>query len=191
LSVAIEQRRMSLAEFLALPDEEPALELEPDGTVIQKMSPQGEHSTLQYSLARFVNAFAVPRRMARAFIELRAVYGGAAYVSDVSVYLWNRIPRKPDGSVLDDFTEPPDIAVEIASPGQGVNAQVRRCVWHVENGVLIAMQVDPSDRSVALFRAGVAPRAVVGAEAIDFSAVLPGFELTVDQLFATLRLESD
>lgn len=34
--MAIEQRRLTLEEFLALPDEKPALELHPDGTITQK-----------------------------------------------------------------------------------------------------------------------------------------------------------
>jgi Uma2 family endonuclease len=69
-------------------------------------------------LGRQVDAFAEPRRMARAFPELRTVFGGAAYVPDVAVYRWERIPPTAEGEVPDDFTEPPDIAVEIISPGE-------------------------------------------------------------------------
>ncbi len=44
--MAVTQRRMTLEEFLALPEEKPALEYE-DGVVTQKMPPQGKHASLQ------------------------------------------------------------------------------------------------------------------------------------------------
>ena len=90
-------QRLTLDEFLALPAEEPALELEPDGTVVQKVSPQGQHSRLQLALCEQINRFAEGRRLALAFPELRVVFGGAAYEPDVSVFRWDRIPRGADG----------------------------------------------------------------------------------------------
>jgi Uma2 family endonuclease len=35
---------------------------------------------------------------------------------DFAVYRWRRIPVDADGRIVDDFLEPPDIAIEIASP---------------------------------------------------------------------------
>jgi Uma2 family endonuclease len=178
---------MTLEAFLELPEEKPALELEPDGTVVQKVSPKGKHSALQLAFAEMINAFAKPRRLARAFPELRAVFGGAAYVPDVSVYRWERIPRDASGVVADDFFEPPDVAIEIVSPGQSVNALVRRSVWYVDNGVQVALVVDPDDESILVFRNGQPPLPAEGEGAVDLADVLPGFELTAGQVFASLR----
>jgi Uma2 family endonuclease len=94
-------QRLTLAQFLALPDEEPALELEPDGVVVQKVSPKGRHSRLQLVLCERINQFAEPHRAAMAFPELRVVFGGAAYVPDVSVFGWELIPRTADGEIAD------------------------------------------------------------------------------------------
>ena len=185
-----DQRRMTLEEFLKLPEEEPALEFEPDGTVVQKVSPQGRHSRLQKWFVRLIDDFAEPRRLAEAYPELRTVYGGAAYVPDVSVYRSERIPRDAAGEIADVFAEPPDIAIEIVSPRQSVVALVRRSVWYVDNGVRVALVVDPEDRSVLIFRAGQATRAARGADAVDLGEVLPGFELTAEQVFAALRVEN-
>jgi Uma2 family endonuclease len=187
----VAQRKMSLEEFLELPEEKPALELEPDGTVIQKMSPKGRHSALQDGLCRLINAIAMPARLGRAFPELRTVFGGAAYVPDVAVYRWERIPWTHDREVPDDFTEPPDIAIEIVSPEQSVNSLLRRSLWYVDNGVNIALVVDPQDRSVASFSSGQVPKALSGSDRIDLMSVLPGFELTVEQVFSALREEID
>src|SRR5438105_13738600 len=101
--MAIEQRSLTLDEFLALPEQEPALEREPDGTVSRRVSPRGQHSVLQLALCKHVNDFARPRHLALAFPELRTVFAGAAYVPDVVVYRWERIPQKADGKVANDF----------------------------------------------------------------------------------------
>src|SRR5438132_11511945 len=103
--MAITERRLTLDEFLALPEEEPALELEPDGTVTQKVSPKGQHSTLQSALLKLFDAFAEPKKLAKAFPELRFAIGRASNVPDVAVYLWNRIPRDAHGEVSN---EPPE-----------------------------------------------------------------------------------
>src|SRR5260370_1115852 len=136
--MAVERRRrMSLEEFLELPEEKPALELEPNGTVVR----------------------------------------------------WERIPRTAAGVVRDGNAELPDLAVEIVSPGQSVNSLVRRSVWYVENGVQIALVVDPDHQSVRLFRAAVNPRLLQGGDSIELGEILPGFALTAEQLFRVLRIE--
>ena len=185
--MAIEQRRMTLDEFLALPEEEPALELEAGGMVTQKVSPKGKHSSLQRGLLKLFDGFAEPRRIALALPELRTVFGGAAYVPDVSVYRWERIAWTSDGEVPDDFTEPPDIAIEIVSPGQNVTRLVRRCIWYVEHGVTLALLIDPTDRSVLRFGRASTPRALHEQDRIDLSEVLPDFQATVERLFAALK----
>jgi Uma2 family endonuclease len=186
--MAITEQRFSLEEFLKLPEQEPALEFD-DGVVSQKVSPKGQHSALQFGVPELFNRFARPRRLARAFPELRATFAGRSYVPDVSVYRWERIPRTPAGEVANDFIEPPDIAVEIVSPEQRVNALIRRCLWYVEHGVCVALLVDPDDRSVIDFRQDAKPVVLVGADRIELGDLLPGFELTVDELFASLRIE--
>src|SRR5437764_5476383 len=120
--MAITRRGLTLAEFLRLPEEKPALEFQ-DGMVTQKVSPQGQHGWLQGKLAELFNHFAEPLRLARAFTETRVTFDGASLVPDVVVYRWDRIPRTPAGEVANRFTEPPDLAVEIGSPDQSVAEQ--------------------------------------------------------------------
>ncbi len=107
---------------------------------------------------------------------------------DVAVYRWERVPVTERGRVANRFYEPPDVAIEIVSPEQSVNALVRRCLWYVANGVGLALLVDPSDESVLSFRPGQAPRPLAGADRIDLNEILPGFALTVGVLFESLRL---
>jgi Uma2 family endonuclease len=187
--MAIQQPRMMLEQFLTLPEQKPALEFEPDGTVIHKMSRTGKHSRLQWALLRSINGYSEPPKLAVAFTELRTVFGGAAYVPDVSVYRWHRPPLDAGGEVADNFLEPPDIAIEVASPEQSVNSLARRLVRYVENGVKLALVVDPYGESVLLFRRGASPTVIRGTDRIALAEVLPNFELTAEQMFASLDLE--
>ncbi len=184
--MAVLQQGLSLEEFLKLPEEKPALEFE-DGMVIQKVAPKSQHSVLQYEMAALINRFGRPQRLAYAFPELRATYGGRSYVPDVSVYRWERIPRDAAGEVHDDFRDPPDVVIEIVSPGQSVNSLVRRCLWYVRNGVQLALLVDPHDRSVVVFRPDSRASALRGEDRIDFGDVLPGVEIVVGELFESLK----
>ena len=186
--MAIAEQRFSLEEFLKLPEQEPALEFE-DEVITQKVSPKGQHSGLQGEFVELVNRFTRPRKLARAFPELRATFAGRSYVPEIAVYVWDRIPRTPTGELANDFFEPPDIAVEIVSPEQSVNALVRRCLWYVEHGVRVALLVDPADRSVLVFRQDAKPVVLTGADRLDLGDLLPGFELSVEELYAALRME--
>jgi Uma2 family endonuclease len=183
--MAITQKRMTLESFLQLPEKKPALEFE-DGVVTQKVPPQGRHSVLQVELPERINRFAKPRRLAYAFTELRTTYAGLSRVPDISVYRWERIPVDSAGKVLDEFSLPPDIAIEIISPGQRANTLVRRCLWYVTHGVRIALLLDPADESITLFRPDQAPASLKGNDAIDLVAVLPGFAVTVQEIYADL-----
>jgi Uma2 family endonuclease len=181
-------RRMTLDEFLELPETEPALEYA-GGVVRQKVAPQGEHVTLQDEFMQCINALARPQKLARAYSELRTTFAGLSRVPDVAVYLWDRIPRQPNGRVANRFTEPPDIAIEIVSPDQTATELVSKCIWYVKNGVRIALIADPHEDTVLRFRPDALPDVLTGNDRIDLDEVLPGFELTVDQLFSSLVLD--
>jgi Uma2 family endonuclease len=184
--MAITSPPLTLEQFLALPEEKPSLEFV-DGVVTRKVSPKARHSALQAELVERLNQTSRPGEVARAFPELRTTFAGASRVPDVAVYRWERIPRDARGELVDDVLEPPDVVIEIVSPGQAVNALVRRCLWYVAHGVQVALLVDPVDRSVLAFRPDGRVSAWYGSDRIDLSEVVPAFELTVEQLFASLR----
>jgi Uma2 family endonuclease len=185
-----DRARLSIDQFLALPELEdikPALEFE-GGRVTQKVSPKARHSGLQVELTYLFDRASRRRKVARAFSELRVTFGGRSYVPDVSVLLWDRIPRDERGMLLDDVLVAPDIAVEIVSPGQSVNALVRRCLTYVSLDVRVALLVDPTDESVIVFRAGQSAQALRGTDEINLEDVLPGFAVTVARVFKALRI---
>src|SRR5579864_252313 len=105
------------------------------------------------------------------------------------VFAWGRIPRTDEGEVANMFDSPPDIAIDIASPEQLTNWLVRRCLSYVDKDVSIALLVNPADRSVARFERDQTAHVLRDEDAIEFGTVLPGFSLTVADLFSALRLE--
>jgi len=177
--------RITLDEFLALPEQKPALEYI-DGEVVQKMAPVTEHVILQLQFRDLVDGFGRPRKLARAFPELRESYAGKSTIPDVSVFTWARLPRTPGGGWSNEVGEPPDLTFEVLSPGQSATDLLVRCLWYVANGVRVALYADPSRRVVVAFRAGAEPLAFVEKGALALHDVVPGFSLDVAELFAAL-----
>jgi Uma2 family endonuclease len=184
--MAVSTQHVTLERFLQLPEERPGLEYI-DGEITQKVSPTTKHVALQLELCDRLNAVARHRKLGRAFPELRVTFSGQSRVPDVAFYIWDRIPEDPNGELANDALEPPDIAVEIPSPGQSTNSLVRRALWFAAHGVRIALVIDPDDRSVIAYRPDGRATAWYGVDEIDLSDVLPDFHLTVDELFQTLR----
>lgn len=179
-------QRMTLEEFLALPERKPALEFE-DGMVTQKVSPKGRHGVLQSFLATWLNNRIAPQRLGLTITELRVSFAGMSRVPDVAVYRWERIPRDASGRVVDDFFEPPDIAIEIVSPKQSINRLFRRCLSYVHAGVQAAVLIDPSDESVLVVRPGRETVALRAGETLDSSDIIPDLRLEVAALFEALK----
>ena len=180
--MTITGRRLTLEEFLALPEEKPALEYA-DGEVTRKVSPKARHGTLQLVVA---NRLDVPG-VSRAFPETRTTYAGRSLVPDIIAFTWDRIPEDEHGEIPDDITIPPDIAVEIRSPDQTVRSQVERCRWYVANGVRVSIFVDPLRRVVRVFRPNGESGPLAGDDVFDLSDVIPGCSFSVNELFAALR----
>ena len=185
--MTIAQGRLTLDDFLTLPERKPPFEYE-DGVVSRKVSPKGKHTTLQYRLPERFNRFAEPRKLAFAFPELRVSFAGLSRVPDIAIYRWERIPRDADGEVADAFREAPDVAIEIVSPGQSIGRLIRRCRTYVERGAKLALLIDPQDRSVIVFRPDGSTGVLRADDPLPLDEVAPGFELSVREMFESLKL---
>jgi Uma2 family endonuclease len=99
--MAVAREHLTLEEFLWLPEEEPSLEYV-NGVITQKPVPKLKHSAIQVGLGQRVNEFCLPRKLARAFTELRVTFAGVSRVPDLSIFLWSRIPQDQDGYLLEE-----------------------------------------------------------------------------------------
>src|SRR5919202_5832152 len=142
MSPTIVNWALTLEQFLALPDAEPALEMGPCGEVTQKESPTSEHAIVQFECAKRIDHHCEPRHLGRVFTEQRVILGGLPKVPDVSFYRRERLPLTPEGRFVAHPTTPPDLVIEIYSPEQEDRRDlVLKAAWYVEQGVSIALLV--------------------------------------------------
>ena len=181
----INSSKLTLLEFLKLPETKPANEFT-DGRVEQKLMPQGKHSRLQLKFCDAVNAAAEEPQLAMAFPELRCTFGGRSIVPDATVFLWKQIPFDANGEVENSFEIYPDWTVEILSPEQKTTKVIRNILHCLKHGSQLGWLVDPEERVILVFRPEQLPTELMGNDVLP---VLPNLELTltVDQVFAWLK----
>jgi Uma2 family endonuclease len=171
-------RRMSLEEFLALPEEKPNLELI-DGEVCQKPMGKRRHSRAQSRLYKLLSSHRATSG-GEAFVELTLPIGGNgranARVPDVSYYQPGR------GGEGDDYpTELPDLVAEVRSEGQTVRALESRLAFLRERGVLVTLLIDPENVTITVHDGGRSWVAGAGERVV--LQTHDGFEFGVDELF--------
>ena len=138
-------RRLTLAEFLELPEEKPALELR-NGMVSQKMSPKGPHGALQGAFTTWLAGAGEAGRQLRVFPETRINLGGQSFAPDLIAYREDRVPVDEDGYVPDDFFSPGHRHRDrVAGPDAGL--LISRCREFVVLDVLVVVLVVPHPRS--------------------------------------------
>lgn len=96
--------------------------------------------------------------------------------------------RFPDGLPDWDFCPtPPDLAIEVISFSDTQADIVQKQALYERAGVPLVWWVDPKARTVTVHRLGQAPEVLDEAMMLDGGAVLPGFSLPVERIFAIKR----
>jgi Uma2 family endonuclease len=108
-------------------------------------------------------------------------------VPDIAVYRWDRIPRDDAGRVADDFFEPPDVAVEIRSPGQRISALLRRLHSFVKAGARAAVLLDPAHKVVTVVRPDGLVAELRAGDVLDLGDIITGLRLDVTAIFDELK----
>lgn len=181
-------KKLTLEEFLKLPETKPASEYI-DGRIIQKPMPQGKHSKLQGRLVTAINAIVEPRQLAVALPELRCTFGGRSTVPDVAVFAWERIPLDENGDVANVFQSVPDWTIEILSPDQSqtkVTGNILHCLNH---GCKLGWLIDPEEKLVLVYPPGQQPQLLQEkTQILPVPELVADLQLTVDELFGWLKL---
>ena len=162
---------ITLEDFLKLPETKPASEFI-DGQMLQKLMPQGKHSTIQGDLVSAIDTVLKPERIDRAYPELRCTFGGRSIVPDVAVFAWERIPRDDDGKVANVFALAPDWTIEILSPDQSQTKVVRNILHCLSHGTQLGWLIDLEEELVFVYRAD---RTLSMYEEKDDLLPVPGF----------------
>jgi Uma2 family endonuclease len=177
---------LTLEEFLQLPETEPTSEYI-NGLIIQKPMPQGEHSVIQTELAPAINLVVKPKKIARAFTELRCTFAGRSIVPNIAVFLWDRIPRNANGGVANVFAIPPDWTIEILSPDQSQTKVTKNILHCLKHGTQMGWLIDPAEKSVFIYRPDQPTTFYDEPEArLPVPEFAEDFHLTVEGLFSWL-----
>ncbi|MEM9275970.1 MAG: Uma2 family endonuclease [Cyanobacteria bacterium P01_F01_bin.143] len=180
-------KTISLEEFLQLPETKPAKEYI-DGQIIPKPMPQGHHSTIQVELTEAINAVVKKQRIARAYTELRCIFGGLAIVPDITVFAWSRIPVDDKGNVENIFNLAPDWIIEILSPGQNQTKVTGKILHSLNHGSQMGWLIDPEARSVLIYPPQQQPQLLQKETAIlPPPELVKNLSLTVGDLFGWLK----
>ena len=187
MAATIENWPITLEQFLSLPEAKPALEMTPEGEIVQKVSPTTTHAALQRELTVRLEAHAAARRLGHAFTEQRVVLGRVSRVPDVSFYSQARLPLDQSGEYINHPRTPPDLVAEIYSPGQENRRNVvAKGRWYVDQGVRIVLLVDPRQRRVTvLTQDGEA--VFEGDQPLPLDDLLPELRLTPAEVFSALQ----
>ena len=179
-------KTLTLREFMKLPETNPASEYI-DGRIIQKPMPQGKHSAIQGELVPAINSIVKPKRIARAFPELRCTFGGRSIVPDIVVFISSRIPRDENGEIANIFMIAPDWTIEILSPEQSQTKVTKNILHCLKHGTKIGWLIDPNEQTVFVYVPG---QEIEVFEQQDEIISIPSFasdlQLTIKDLFGWL-----
>lgn len=186
-------KSLTLEEFLALPETEPVSEFI-DGQIIQKPMPKGRHSAIGTELPPAINQTLRTEKIARAFSELRCVFGDRAIVPDIAVFVWERIARDSDGKVANEFYAPPDWMIEILSPDQNQTKLVKKILHGFQHGTQMGWIINPDELSIFVYTPGTTEKFLTDFydmdapdEQIDVPVFAKSLTLTVGQIFSWLE----
>ncbi len=174
--------KISLEEFLKLPESQPASEYI-DGCIYQKPMPHGEHNALQARLSRAINRVGIPQKNAYGLTELRCTFGGGSVVPDIVVFEWQRIPLDPNGRVAHRVEIAPDWTIEILSSGQSPNRIIKRISFCLKRGTKLSWFIDPEDQSVSVFQPDRLPEVKSDADTLPVLSALGDWQLSVSDIF--------
>jgi Uma2 family endonuclease len=167
-------KRMTLAEFRALPEEKPYLELI-DRVVEQKPVVSADHGRV----AGQVDGW---------FFLYTRIHGGD-FGPERNVTLDDDNEHLPDtaywapGVDSGDYSVP-TVAVEVRSPGQSMPKLREKCRRYLPAGSSAAWLIDPKARTIEVFEAA-GTRTLRAGETLTCDA-MPGFELVLDEFFSFL-----
>ena len=179
--------RVSLEEFLAMPETEPPSELW-DGEVVQKVAPSWNHATLTSYIIGELRTYLARSGEGQVVNELRHVERTEerVYLPHVSVMLAGRRPADPEERRQGPVESQPDIAIEILSPGDSAGRTLQRADFYLRVGVSLAWFIDPETRTLTAYRPGMQPTVHTEPETVDAKPVLADFTLDLAAMFAEM-----
>ncbi len=161
-----------------------------DGVLVEKAM-SFKASWLAIVLARYLLDFVEPWNLGLVAGEAGMVRlkFDLVRIPDVCFVSWDRIP----GGKVPDEPIPklaPNLAVEVLSDSNTPAEMKRKRREYFKAGVSLVWTVDPETRTVVVHTSVKKFKTLTEAHTLDGGAVLPGFTLSLQKLFAALDLKA-
>ncbi len=147
-------------------------------------------SLLAIEIARLIGNFARPQHLGVVIGEagMLRLAPGLIRMPDVAFLSKDKFPG---GKIPRDsaWSLAPDLAVEVLSKGNTDKEMTEKLHDYFTAGTRLVWHVDPSKRQVQVFTSPTSSRIVTQDQVLDGGDVLPGFELSLKELFAELPAE--
>jgi len=186
-----EKKVLTLEEFAHLPEGEVNYEFQ-NGTAIAKMSPKRIHSRLQPIIWSILEAWGESTdsdKKGSAYTEwaicLKQNDQDWAPVPDVTYISHQKLAPYP---LENDFCPvPPELVVEILSPGQSFGEMTQKALDYLAAGVERVWIVSDRHRSLTIFSPDYPPVTYQGDRPIE-DDLFPQLTFTVNELFITAKI---
>lgn len=177
-------KTVTAAELFRMPDDGFRYELV-DGELIQMTPSGGEHGAVVINLSSPLHQHVKANKLgvvcgAETGYKLRS-NPDTVLAPDISFVSAERIPAS--GVPRAFWTQPPDLAVEVASPSdtlRGLDKKANR--WLAEGAALVWVVISRK-RTVIVYRPSASPITLTEADVLDGGSVVPGFTCPVASIF--------
>jgi Uma2 family endonuclease len=117
------------------------------------------------------------------------LWAGRVRIPDVAFFSWKRLPgRRPPTEPIPTLA--PDLAIEILSPSNTHAEMLQKREDYFAAGVGLVWEVDPRGRTISVYDSPASPSRICPQnEVLDAGDILPGFTLSLAELFAELSRE--
>jgi Uma2 family endonuclease len=177
--VNITTKKLTKAEFWALADTADITYELIDGIAVSKMSPKYFHARSARKILNILEEWAKNRGRAEmewAF-DLSDNY---TPVPDLIYVSFERLPESWNENAA--CPVPPELAIEIISPGQTFGQMIQKASNYLTGGVLQVWVVDPEAKSVTVFYSDRAPITYMG-DGVIRDDLFPELSIALDRIF--------
>lgn len=180
--------QLTLQEFLNLPPGEGDVTYElVNGQAIPKMSPKFFHAKLTHVFLNLIEQWCEGKGVVCPEWAVALTRRGKDWVPTPDLlYISNeRLPA--DWEEEGACSVPPDLVIEIISPGQTFGQMAAKAKDYLDAQVLRVWVVDSKARSITVFYPDAPPQTFMGDELLTDS-LFEGLEFTVEQLFQKAKI---
>lgn len=185
------KNQLTLQEFLNLSLGEGDITYElVDGQAIPKMSPKFFHAKLTRVLLNLIEQSCQEKGEVCPEWAVALTRRGRDWmpIPDILYISYERLPTNWDEN--EACPVPPDLVIEIISPGQTFGQMAAKAKDYLDAKVLRVWVLDSKARSITVFYPDAAPQTYMGEELLKDS-LFEGLEFTIEQVFQKAKIPLD